>query len=219
LNGFIPHSEFRITNEEEVVMITERQREIYEFIKAAIDGRGIPPTMREIGAQFDIRSTNGVDRHLAALEKAGLIKRERGKSHGIRLTSGERPMASIPLLGRVAAGMPVLSPEHREGEIKVDLALFKLRSPQGIFALKVKGDSMMDSHIVDGDSLIVHSQATARDGDIVVAMVDGEATVKRFFLEKNRVRLQPENRTMRPIYVERGELRVLGKVVGVLRKI
>jgi repressor LexA len=199
--------------------VTDRQQEIYEFIRSSIDERGIPPTMREIGTQFGIRSTNGVDRHLAALERGGLITRERGKSHGIRLTSGERPMASIPLLGRVAAGMPVLSPEHREGEIKVDLALFKLRSPMGIFALKVKGDSMVDSHIVDGDSLIVHSQNVARDGDIVVAMVDGEATVKRFFQEKNRVRLQPENRTMRPIYVERGDLRVLGKVVGVLRKI
>jgi repressor LexA len=96
-------------------------------------------------------------------------------------------MASIPLLGRVAAGTPVLSLAHREGEIKVDLSLFKLRSPQGIFALKVKGDSMVDSHIVDGDSLIIHSQNVARDGDIVVAMVDGEATVKRFFMEKNRV--------------------------------
>lgn len=199
--------------------ITERQQEIYEFIKSAIDRRGIPPTMREIGAQFGISSTNGVDRHLAALERGGLITRERGKSHGIRLASGDRPMASIPLLGRVAAGMPVLSPEHREGEVKVDLSLFKLRSPRGIFALKVKGDSMVDSHIVDGDSIIVHSQVVANDGDIVVAMVDGEATVKRFFQEKNRVRLQPENRTMRPIYVEQGELRVLGKVVGVLRKI
>jgi repressor LexA len=199
--------------------ITERQQEIYDFIRTVIEGRGIPPTMREIGEQFGIRSTNGVDKHLAALEQNGLIKRERGKSHGIRMTSPDRPAASVPLLGRVAAGMPVLSPENREGEIRIDLALFRIKSSEGFFALKVKGDSMVEAHILDGDSLLVRAQATAHDGDIVVAMVDGEATVKRFFVEKDRVRLQPENSALRPIYVDRGEFKIIGKVVGVLRKI
>ncbi len=199
--------------------LTERQQEIYEYIRYEIDTNGIPPTMREIGLRFRIKSTNGVNRHLLALERNGLLRREPGKSHGIRLQSEERPVGSIPLLGRVAAGTPVLSPENREGEIKVDLSLFKLKSPQGLFALTVRGDSMVDAHILEGDSILVRTQTHVKDGEIVVAMVDGETTVKRIYLEKDRVRLQPENRTMQPIYVDRGELRVLGKVVGVFRKV
>ncbi len=198
--------------------VTERQQEIYTFIRQVVDKRGIPPTMREIGAKFGIRSTNGVEGHLAALEAHGLITRERGKSRGI-LVRSESSATAIPLLGRVAAGMPVLAPENREGEVMVDLALFNLRSPSGLFALKVRGESMVDAHIMDGDTLLVRSQPSARDGDIVVALVDGEATVKRFFLERGRVRLQPENSTMRPIYVERGELMIVGKLVGLVRKV
>jgi len=175
--------------------------------------------MREIGGKFGIRSTNGVEGHLAALEKDGCIVRERGKSRGISLRTGERSAALIPLLGRVAAGAPVMSPENREGDIMVDLSLFSIRSSHNMFALKVKGDSMVNAHITDGDTLLVRAQATAQNGDIVVALMDGEATVKRFFSEKNRVRLQPENSTMKPIFVERGEFRIIGKAVGVVRKI
>jgi repressor LexA len=175
--------------------------------------------MREIGEKSGIRSTNGVERNLAALEELGLIVRERGKSRGISLqTSGHAP-ATIPLLGRVAAGMPVLSPENREGEVTVDLSLFSLRSSNNLFALKVRGESMVNAHIMDGDTLLVRAQSTAQNGDIVVALTDGDATVKRFFLEKDRVRLQPENSTMKPLYVERGEFRIVGKAVGVIRKI
>jgi repressor LexA len=199
--------------------LTDRQQEIFEFIRAAIDSRGIPPTMREIGLHFGIKSTNGVDRHLAALERNGLIRREPGKSHGIRLGSEERSVGSIPVLGRVAAGMPVLAPENREGEIRIDLSLFRLRSSKGIFALTVKGESMIEAHILEGDTVLVRSQSVAEDGEIVVAMVDGETTVKRLFVEKDRVRLQPENSAMQPIYVDRGELQILGKVVGVFRKV
>jgi len=198
---------------------TERQQEIYDFIKTTLTSRGIPPSMREIGEKFGIRSTNGVEGHLAALERGGLIARERGKSRGISLqTSGHAP-ATIPFLGRVAAGMPVLSPENREGEVMVDLSLFSLRSSHNLFALKVKGESMKDAHIMDGDTLVVRAQATAQNGDIVVALTEGEATVKRFFVEKNRIRLQPENSAMKPIYVERGEFRIVGKAVGVMRRI
>jgi len=200
-------------------IISERQQQIYDFIRSVIEERGIPPTMREIGQKFGIRSTNGVDRNLAALELNGLIKRERGKSHGIRIASAERPAASVPIIGRVAAGSPVLAPENREGELKIDLSLLNLRSSLGVFALTVKGDSMIEAHIVEGDSIIVHAQSEARDGDIVVAMVDGETTVKRLFIEKNRVRLQPENSAYRPIYVDKGEFKIIGKVVGVSRKI
>jgi repressor LexA len=199
--------------------ITDRQQEIYEFIRTTIATRGIPPSMREIGEKSGIRSTNGVDKHLTALERGGLISRERGKSRGIMLPSAGRPAATVPLLGRVAAGMPVLSPENREGEVTVDLSLFSLRSSNNLFALKVRGESMKDAHIMDGDTLLVRAQATAQNGDIVVALTDGDATVKRFFLEKDRVRLQPENSSMKPIYVERGEFRIVGRAVGVIRKI
>jgi repressor LexA len=201
------------------IKITERQQEIYEFIRTTIAARGIPPSMREIGEKFGIRSTNGVEGHLAALERGGLIARERGKSRGISLqTSGHAP-ATIPLLGRVAAGMPVMSPENREGEVTVDLSLFSLKSSNNLFALKVRGESMVNAHIMDGDTLLVRAQSTAQNGDIVVALTDGDATVKRFFLEKDRVRLQPENSTMKPLYVERGEFRIVGKAVGVIRRI
>lgn len=199
--------------------LTERQREIYEFIRETIAKRGIPPSMRELGEQFSIRSTNGVEGHLAALERSGYITRERGKSRGISLGAEARLSATIPLLGRVAAGTPVLSPENREGEVLVDLALFSLRSSHSLFALIVRGESMKDAHIMDGDTLLVHAQATAQNGEIVVALLDGEATVKRFHREKNGIRLQPENSAMKPIYLERGEFRILGKAVGVIRKI
>jgi repressor LexA len=197
---------------------TDRQQEIYEFIRATIEKRGIPPSMREIGGRFGIRSTNGVEGHLAALERNGLITRERGKSRGILLPDAERAAASVPLLGRVAAGAPVLSPENRDGDVTVDLSLFSLRSTQHLFALTVKGESMVNAHILDGDTLLVRAQSSAQNGEIVVALVDGEATVKRFFLEKNRVRLQPENNTMQPLYFERGEFKIIGKAVGVMRK-
>jgi len=201
--------------------LTDRQREIYDFICAAIDKRGIPPTMREIGEEFGIRSTNGVEGHLAALEKNGFITRERGKSRGLSVPAREHPSpaVAIPLLGRVAAGLPVLSPENRDGEVRVDLSLFSLKSAHNLFALKVKGDSMVNAHILDGDTLLVRAQASARDGDIVVALVDGEATVKRFFLGKNQVRLQPENSAMKPLLIDRGEFLIMGKAVGVLRRL
>ena len=199
--------------------ITDRQQAIYDFICAAIDKRGLPPTMREIGEEFGIRSTNGVEGHLAALERNGLIARHRGKSRGISMPARERPAVAIPLLGRVAAGLPVLSPENREGDVLVDLTLFSLRSAHNLFALKVKGDSMVNAHIVDGDTLLVRAQASARDGDIVVALVDGEATVKRFFLGKSQVRLQPENSAMKPLLLDRGEFLIMGKAVGILRRL
>jgi len=199
--------------------ITDRQREIYEFIRTTVASRGMPPTMREIGEQFGIRSTNGVHGHLAALERGGLIARERGRSRGILLAAGRRTVLNVPLLGRVAAGQPVLSPENREGDVAVDLSLFALRTGRGLFALTVKGESMIEAHILDGDTVLVREQSVARNGEIVVALVDGEATVKRFFAERGRVRLQPENRDMRPIVLERGEFRILGKVVGILRRI
>jgi repressor LexA len=199
--------------------ISERQQDILGFIRETIDRRGIPPSLREIGIKFGIRSTNGVDKHLAALERAGLITREPGKSRSIAVAGGRQSLASVPVLGRVAAGQPVLSPENREGTCSVDQELFGIRPAQSVFALRVKGDSMIEAHILDGDTVLVREQAEVRNGDIVVALVEGEATVKRFFLEEGRVRLQPENRSMSPIIIERGDLRIAGKVVGVMRRV
>ncbi len=199
--------------------ITDRRQKIYEFIRAAVDKRGIPPSMREIGEAFGIRSTNGVEGHLAALERSGLIARERGKSRGILVRSNERPAVAVPLLGRVAAGLPVLSPENREGEVVVDLSLFSMRSAHNVFALRVKGESMVDAHIMDGDTLLVHAQSSANNGEIIVALVDGEATVKRFYREKDRVRLQPENSSMKPLILDRGDFLIVGKAVGVIRRL
>lgn len=199
--------------------ITERQQAIYEFIRETIATRGMPPTLREIGAKIGIRSTNGVEKHLVVLERGGYIIRERGRSRGIAVSGGSRPADTVPLLGRVAAGVPVLSPENKEGDLTVDLSLFALRSSHQVFALGVRGDSMMDAHILDGDTVLVREQTTAVNGDIVVALVDGDATVKRFFLENGRVRLQPENSRMEPLYFNGGDLRIIGKVVGVMRRL
>jgi len=199
--------------------ITERQQAIYEFIGEAMEVRGMPPTLREIGAKFGIRSTNGVEKHLVALERGGYISRERGKSRGIAAIGGSRPSDSVPLLGRVAAGVPVLSPENKDGDLTVDLSLFALKSTHHVFALGVRGDSMTDAHIIDGDTVLVREQATAVNGDIVVALVDGDATVKRFFLENGRVRLQPENSRMDPLFFDSGDLSIIGKVVGVMRRL
>jgi repressor LexA len=199
--------------------ITERQQAILEFIRETMTRRGMPPTLREIGGKFGIASTNGIDKHLQALERGGHITRERGKSRGIAATSGPRRDSTVPLLGRVAAGVPVLSPENREGDVTVDASLFDIKATQLVFALGVRGDSMIEAHILDGDTVLVREQSTAVNGDIVVALVEGETTVKRFFLENDRVRLQPENRSMDPLYLVRGELRILGKVVGMMRKI
>ena len=199
--------------------ITDRQQEIFNFIRSIVEKRGIPPTMREIGEEFGIRSTNGVEGHLAALERSGFIRRDRGKSRGILLKQSERSTVSIPLLGRVAAGQPVLSPENREGEISLDPSLFSLKNAHNVFAVKVKGESMINAHIMDGDVLIVRAQNSAQDRDIIVALWDGETTVKRFFNEKNRVRLQPENNAMKPILIEKGDLLILGKAIGVIRKV
>jgi repressor LexA len=198
---------------------TARQKTIYDFIRDTVASRGIPPSIREIGVRFGIRSTNGVNKHLDALERAGLIARERGKSRGIAVAGRMPSPVSAPLLGRVAAGVPLLSPEHREREIAVDPGLFSLSASQRIFALTVRGESMIEAHILDGDTVVVREQTTAENGDIVVVLVDGEATVKRFRREGERVRLQPENRGMAPIIVDPRDLQVLGRVVGVMRKV
>jgi len=193
--------------------LTTRQREIYDFIKDKILNRGYGPTVREIGQQFKIRSPNGVMCHLKALERKRLITREHHMSRAIQLVDQpQKKRTSLPLAGQVAAGTPVLAVENRE---RIDFAnLFK---DEGQYCLRVKGDSMIDAQIADGDYVVIRQQKTARDGDIVVALVDGDdATLKRFYREKNRIRLEPANPRMKPIYS--GNVDVLGVLVGVIRE-
>jgi repressor LexA len=195
--------------------LTERQRDVYKFIREKIRGRGYGPTVREIAARFGIQSPNGVVCHLKALEKKGLITREPNMSRAIQLSAEPIEERGLPLAGRIAAG--VLH-EAIEQDERVDFQEMFDPSAKNLFALQVNGDSMIEDQIADGDYVVVQKQRTARKGQIVVALTDeGEATLKRWFPEKNRIRLEPANSTMKPIYVK--DARVLGVVVGVVRKV
>lgn len=198
--------------------LTDRQREILGYIEGEIVDRGHSPTIREIGRKFGISSTNGVRTHLAALVKKGYLKKQDYISRGLELT---RTMASrigrVPLVGSVPAGQPIDAEENVEGEIALDLSFV----PKGeTFSLTVTGDSMMRAGILDGDVVIVRKQAVANSGEIVVAIIDGEATVKRYIPEGGRIRLQPENDDFEPIIVDKkaGDFRIAGRVVGLLRR-
>ncbi len=194
--------------------LTPRQREIYDFIRSKIQGRGYGPTVREIGLQFDIKSPNGVMCHLKALQKKGLIHREPNMSRAIQLLTdptSSRP-SGLKLVGRIAAGQPIEAIEQDE-----ELVFTEWEGTDDKFALRVTGTSMIEEHIADGDFVVIKRQEQARDGQIVaVRDEDGEATLKRFFKERNRVRLEPANKTMKPIYRDRVD--ILGVLVGVVRK-
>ena len=195
--------------------LTERQREVYDFIRDKIQNRGYGPTVREIGEQFDIASPNGVMCHLKALEKKGLITREPNMSRAIQLAAEPIHEYGLPLVGQVAAG--VLH-EAIEQDERVDFAAMFNPKTKGLFVLKVKGESMIDDQIADGDFVVIKKQRTASNGQTVVAQTDdGEATLKRWYLEKNRIRLEPANRNMKPMYVKNAK--VLGVLVGVVRKV
>jgi len=191
---------------------TERQMEIYAFIRDKIHTRGYGPTVREIGTAFKIRSPNGVVCHLKALERKGLITRGKNMSRAIELVAEPAHIRGLPLAGWVAAG--TLRPAEEQSE-RIDFeALFKRDNH---FVLKVMGDSMIDAQIADGDWVVIQKKQTAHSGDIVVAQTeDGEATLKQWFPERDRIRLQPANTSMKPIYVKNA--RVLGVLVGVVRK-
>jgi repressor LexA len=193
--------------------LTERQREVYEFLRDKIRNRGYGPTVREIGDKFQISSPNGVMCHLKALEKKGLISREPNMSRAIQLSAEPIEVRGLPMAGRIAAG--VLH-EAIEQDERIDFAAIFEQKNQ--FVLKVSGDSMIEAQIADGDYVVVRKQRNARDGQIVVALTDeGEATLKRFYLEKNRIRLEPANSSMKPIYVKNAK--ILGIVVGVVRQV
>jgi repressor LexA len=225
--------------------LTHRQREILDFISASIVERGFPPTLREIGEHFSIRSTNGVNDHLKALEKKGHLRREDLKSRAMRpvlpdgmgevvplgsvsrrLASGTQTdgtdddMMSIPILGKVAAGLPILAVENATDTVRVDKVL--IGGHKEVFGLRIVGESMIDDGIFDGDYVFVKKTAVARAGEIVVAMIEGEATVKRYFPEGDRIRFQPANQNMAPIIVRRADFKsvdIIGIVVGVYRKL
>jgi len=195
--------------------LTKRQQAVYEFIRDKIQGRGYGPTVREIGTHFKIRSPNGVVCHLKALEKKGLISREANMSRAIQLLAEPERQKGLPLAGQIAAGM---LHEAIEQDERVDFDEMFDPENKNLFVLHVKGDSMIEEQIADGDYVVIRKQRTARKGQIVVALTDdNEATLKRWFPEKNRIRLEPANATMKPIYVKNAK--VLGVVEGVVRKV
>ncbi len=219
--------------------LTDRQQQVLKYIRDSITDRGYPPTLREIGAHMGIKSTNGVNDHLRALERKGYLTREDMKSRALRpinlpipgdATNDGAPttygsndtssMLEVPVLGRIAAGAPILAQEHQEGSIKVDPDL--LRGGRDVFALRVQGDSMIDAGILSGDTIFVHKQSTANIGEIVCALIDDEATVKYYHRDGDLIRFQPANASMAPILVRASDFKptmLLGVVVGVFRKV
>jgi repressor LexA len=205
--------------------LTKRQQEIFDFIRKYSARYGYPPTVRDIGKAVGLASSSTVHAHLANLEKVGMLRRDPSKPRAIELL--DRAVGSavesvrgivrsdgLPVLGAVAAGAPILAEENIEDYVSVPAAA---GGDEGEYVLRVRGDSMKEAGILEGDMVVVHPQDTARDGDVVVALLGEEATVKRFFRESDHVRLQPENATMEPIRSK--EVRVLGRVVGLLRSI
>jgi repressor LexA len=222
--------------------LTDRQLEVLRFIARQIEECGYPPTIREIGEGLDIRSTNGVNDHLKALERKGYLTRDPVKSRALIPTQaardqlGESPgnvipfrpgvpkggshLVEVPIIGRVAAGQPILAQERVEDTVQVDA--FLLGTNKKVYGLRVQGDSMIGDGILPGDYVFVKKQLHAQDGEIVVAMIDDEATVKRVYFEGERVRFQPSNPRMAPIYVREADFKntmILGVVVGVYRKL
>ena len=203
--------------------LTARQREIFEFIKNMIRSKGRPPSIREIGENFKINSTNGVRAVLEALERKGYIKRDRYTSRGIELLKeADEAMPSdrfreVFWVGRVAAGSPIWAEQNIEGSFLLDRSFV---SGEEVFSLKVSGDSMIGAGIFDGDFVLVKRQPTADPGDVVVAQIGNEATVKKFFPERRRIRLEPANSDYGPIVVEKDtpDFAIAGKVIGLLRR-
>jgi len=197
--------------------LTDRQKAIYDFLLKTIREKGFAPSIPEIGKQFKIASTNGVSDHLKALEKKGYIRRVGKRAFEVVNALGKAVLTAtreVPVLGKVAAGKPLLSEENIEGTLTI---------PDDIgsgerFALQVKGDSMIGAGIMDGDRVIVKQQSVAENGEIVCAVIEGEATLKRFYKKDGIVTLKAENEKYRPITVAEGEFRIAGKVVGLLRK-
>ena len=198
-------------------MLTARQRQTYDFIHTFISEYGFSPTLQEIAGALGIVGNLGVLRHLAALERQGLIRRTPRNSRAIVLTEAARGGKMLPLIGVIRAGVPQQAEQERGGEVVVDPALIRSRDS---FVLRVQGDSMIEAQICSGDLVVVRPQSDAENGEIVVVLIAGEATLKRFYREEGRIRLQPENCTMAPIFIDStgGEVVIVGKVTGLMRK-
>jgi repressor LexA len=206
--------------------LTKRQEQVLKFIRDHISRKGYPPSFREIGKHHAITSTNGVNSILLALQKKGFIKRSTKISRGIELISphttvarlGPEAVPEIPILGHIAAGKPIWAEENFAGTIKIDPSFIRHR--KNMFALKVRGDSMIEAGILPNDLLLAEQQATAEAGDIVVALIENEATVKKFYREKDHIRLVSANPAYAPILLDKnsGEFRIAGKVIGIIRK-
>lgn len=199
------------------VKLSKKQEEILDFLKSEIRSKGYPPSVRETCVAVGLSSTSTVHAHLKTLEKKGVIRRDPTKPRAIEIlktkednTSGE--LIHVPIVGKVTAGEPILAVENIEGYFPIPVSYANNKE---IYMLNVQGDSMMRANILDGDLILVQEQPTAKDGDIVVALLDDSVTVKRFFKENDFVRLQPENDTMSPIFVR--DIEILGKVIGLFR--
>ncbi len=199
--------------------LSKRQELILEFIKQEIREKGYPPSVREIGDAVGLMSSSTVHGHLQTLEDKGYIRRDPTKPRAIEVLDssssyGQKKMVHVPIVGRVTAGQPILAVENVEDTFPLPADFVRYES---VFMLKVQGESMIEAGIFDGDYILVNQQNSARNGEIVVALIGEEATVKRFFKERNLIRLQPENSTMDPIYTQ--DAYILGKVIGVFRRL
>lgn len=197
-------------------MLTARQQQTYAFISTFIEKHGFSPTLQEIAAALGVSGNLGVLRHLEALERQGMIRRIPRNSRAITLNAPQRRGESLPLIGVIRAGVPQLALQERAGEVLVDPLMIRSRDS---FVLRVQGDSMIEAQICNGDLVVVRPQSSADNGEIVVALIEGEATLKRFYREEGRIRLQPENHLMEPIYVSGtgDEVVIVGRVTGLMR--
>ncbi|KJS83380.1 MAG: hypothetical protein JM58_12740 [Peptococcaceae bacterium BICA1-8] len=204
-----------------MVNVSARQMEILSFIKSELRSKGYPPSVREIGEAVGLNSSSTVHGHLLQLEKKGFIRRDPTKPRAIEIVNNEpqsnkltKEIINVPILGQVAAGIPILAEENIEDVFPLPWEIVR---SEHVFMLRVIGDSMINAGILNGDLVLVRQQNTARNGEIVVALIETEATVKRFFLEKDCIRLQPENDALEPIYSR--DAQIMGKVIGVYRQI
>jgi repressor LexA len=202
-------------------VLTLRQKKVLNFLKSYMQQKGFPPTLREIASNFGLKGPRGPQKTLAILERKGFIRKVPGGSRAIEVrdimpTLGKT--LSVPIVGRVRAGEPILAVENIEGFLNLDRNLV---SSGDVFLLRVQGDSMIEAHIEDGDFALVKSQSDAENGEIVVALIEDEATIKRIFKKRDLVRLEPANPTMEPIVVKKGDKRIaiVGKVIGIFRKL
>ena len=194
----------------------DKQNEVYNFIKLQIKEKGYPPSVREICKAVGLSSTSSVHFHLKRLEKEGLIKRDSSKTRAIGIVdpTSKKEVINVPIVGTITAGNPILAIENIEDVFPLPIDYVK--NTKDLFMLKVSGESMIEAGILDGDLAIIEKTDSANNGDIVVALIDNEATLKRFFKESSYIRLQPENKSMKPIILE--DCKVLGRLVGIYRK-